>query len=131
MLGKKYYQPKLFTEFNLSDRIPEHNFYRRLKAILNLDFLQEKTKAYYGICGQKSIDPAVIFKLMLVGYLENIISDRQLIQHCSMRLDILYFLEYDIDAPRRTKNYPGIVLLAVQDSDYLRLYSRRSTPESF
>ncbi|MDF9797827.1 transposase [Catalinimonas alkaloidigena] len=97
MLGKKYYQPKLFTEFNLANRVPEHNFYRRLKNVLNLDFLQEKTKAYYGSCGQKSIDPAVFFKLMLVGYLENIISDRQLMQHCSMRLDILYFLEYDID----------------------------------
>jgi len=48
MLGKKYYQPKLFTEFNLADRVLKHNFYRRLKAILNLDFLHEKTKAYYG-----------------------------------------------------------------------------------
>ncbi|NMH89999.1 transposase, partial [Flavivirga algicola] len=47
--------------------------------------------------GQKSIDPVVFFKLCLVGYLENIISDRQLIQHSSMRLDILYFLGYDID----------------------------------
>jgi IS5 family transposase len=35
----------------------------------------------------------------LVGYLENIISDRQLISHSGMRLDILYFLGYDIDEP--------------------------------
>ncbi|WP_231975221.1 transposase [Tenacibaculum maritimum] len=27
-----------------------------------------------------------------MGYLENIISDRKLIFHCSMRLDILYFI---------------------------------------
>ena len=39
----------------------------------------------------------VFFKLCLVGYLENIISDRNLIVHSSMRLDILYFLGYDID----------------------------------
>lgn len=32
-----------------------------------------------------------------MGYLENIISDRKLIEHCSLRLDILYFLGYDID----------------------------------
>ncbi len=48
---------------------------------------------------KKSIDPIVFFKLCLVGYLENIISDRDLIQHSSMRLDILYFLGYDIDEP--------------------------------
>lgn len=37
------------------------------------------------------------FKLCLVGYLENIISDRQLLSHSKMRLDILYFLDYGID----------------------------------
>jgi len=46
---------------------------------------------------KNSIDPVVFFKLCLVGYLENIISDRKLITHCSMRLDILFFIGYDID----------------------------------
>jgi transposase len=97
MQGKKDYQEKLFAQFQLSERVPEHNFYRRLKAVLDLEFLYGLTKSYYGASGQKSIDPIVFFKLCLVGYLENIISDRRLIQHCSMRLDILYFLGYDID----------------------------------
>ena len=89
MQGKKTYQPKLFQSFNLTERIPEDNFYRRLKSVLDPDFLYKETSDYYGSCGQKSIDPTVFFKLCLVGYLENIISDRQLIQHASMRLDIL------------------------------------------
>ncbi len=97
MQGKKDYQEKLFAQFQLSERVPKHNFYRRLKEVLDLDFLYPLTKSYYGESGQKSIDPVVFFKLCLVGYLENIISDRSLIQHSSMRLDILYFLGYDID----------------------------------
>ena len=97
MQGKKTLQPKLFNSFNLSERVPQDNFYRRLKEILDLDFLYKETKPYYGSCGQKSIDPTVFFRLCLVGYLENIISDRQLIRHASMRLDILYFIDYDID----------------------------------
>ncbi|MEM9649476.1 MAG: transposase, partial [Bacteroidota bacterium] len=97
MQGKKDYQEKLFTDFRLSERIPKENFYRQLKGCLHLDFLYPLTKQYYGDSGQKSIDPTVFFKLCLVGYLENIISDRKLIAHCSMRLDILYFLGYDID----------------------------------
>jgi transposase len=97
MQGKKIYQPKLFSSFNLSDRVPENNFYRRLKSVLDLRFVYRATKPYYGSCGQKSIDPSVFFRICLVGYLENIISDRQLIQHASMRMDILYFLDYDID----------------------------------
>ena len=97
MQGKKYSQPKLFTTFKIEERVPKDNFYRRLKEVLDLRFLYPQTKGYYGDCGQKSLDPVVFFKLCLVGYLENMISDRQLIEHCSMRLDILYFLEYDID----------------------------------
>ena len=97
MQGKKTYQEKLFNNFQLSSRVPEHNFYRRLKDVLHLDFLYGQTKSFYGESGQKSIDPIVFFKLCLVGYLENIISDRRLIEHASMRLDILYFLGYDID----------------------------------
>ena len=97
MQGKKIYQEQLFNSFRLSERVPEHNFYRRLKGALDLDFLYEVTRGYYGSSGQKSIDPVVFFKLCLVGYLENIISDRKLMDHCSMRLDILYFIGYDID----------------------------------
>jgi transposase len=97
MQGKKILQPRLFNTFNLADRVPESNFYRRLKEVLNLQFLYSATKPYYGRCGQKSIDPTVFFRLCLVGYLENILSDRQLIQHASMRLDILYFIDHDIE----------------------------------
>jgi transposase len=97
MQGKKTYQEKLFTQFLLSERVPEHNFYRQLKSVLDLNYLYKLTKPFYGNSGQKSIDPVVFFKLCLVGYLENIISDRKLIQHCSMRLDILFFIDYDLD----------------------------------
>ena len=96
MQGKKIYQEKLFVDFRLSERVPKHNFYRRLKEVIDLSSLYKLTSSYYGSSGQKSIDPIVFFKLCLVGYLENIISDRKLIAHCSMRMDILYFIDYDI-----------------------------------
>lgn len=97
MQGKKDYQEKLYTSFQLSHRIPEDNFYRRLKSALQFDFVYLETEKFYGNKGQKSIDPKVFFKMMLVQYLENIDSDRKLVDHCSMRLDILFFLGYDID----------------------------------
>jgi len=95
--GKKRYQPKLFNSFHLADRVPKDSFYRRLKRTIDFQFLYKLTESYYGKCGQKSIDPVVFFKICLVGYLENIISDRKLIDHCAMRLDILFFLDHDID----------------------------------
>lgn len=99
MLGKKDYQEKLFLSFSLSQRVPENNFYRRLKKVIDLQFVRDMSRPYYGREGQKSIDPTVFFRLMLIGYLENIISDRKLIEHVGMRMDLLYFIDYDIDDP--------------------------------
>jgi transposase len=97
MQGKKEYSEKLFVSFQLSSRIPKENFYRRLSETLDLSFLYKDTKSLYGKTGNPSIDPVVFFKIMLVGYLENVVSDRRLVEHCSMRMDILYYLGYDID----------------------------------
>jgi len=97
MQGRKPYQEKLFTSFQLSDRVPADNLYRKINASLDFKFLYKATAHYYGTEGQESIDPVVFFKLMLVGYLENLSSDRRIINTAAMRLDILYFIGYDID----------------------------------
>lgn len=97
MQGKKNYGEKLFLSFQLSQRVPADNFYRRLKESLDLQWLYKSTKSYNGTEGQKSIDPVVFFKLILVGYLENLNSDRKIIEHSRMRMDILFFLGYDLD----------------------------------
>jgi len=65
MQGKKEHQEKLFANFQLSDRVLKGNFYRRLKAALDLPFLFVLTRPYYGESGQKSIYPTVFFKLCL------------------------------------------------------------------
>ena len=97
MQGRKQYAEKLFTSFQLSNHVPEDNFYRRLRSVLDLQWLYKATKKYYGREGQQSIDPVVFFKLILVGYLENLNSDRKIIEHSKLRLDILFFLGYDLD----------------------------------
>lgn len=96
MQGKKTHQEKLFINFQLSDYVPVDNFYRRLKEQLDLRFIYPLTAEYYGNEGQKSIDPVVFMKLMLVGYLENLNSDRRIISTSRLRMDILYFIGYDL-----------------------------------
>ncbi|MGI4870887.1 MAG: transposase [Janthinobacterium lividum] len=81
----------------MSERVPKQNLYRRLDELLDWDFLYEQTQALYSHTGQPSLDPVVFFKLVLVSWLENLVSDRRLVEHCSLRLDILYFLGYEVD----------------------------------
>ena len=68
MQGKKKYEEKLFTGFQLSERVPRKNIYRQLCKIPDLNFICKETKKYYGIEGRQSIDPVVFFKLILMGY---------------------------------------------------------------
>lgn len=96
MQGRKIYQEKLFVNFQLSDHVPEDNLYRRILGLIDFDCLYKLTALYYGKEGQKSIDPVVFMKLMLVGYLENINSDRRIMEVSKLRMDILFFLGYDL-----------------------------------
>ncbi|QNE42199.1 transposase (plasmid) [Hymenobacter sp. NBH84] len=97
MQGKKQFTDKEVTHFRLSERVPVHNFYRRLAKLIDWHFLYQETKTLYSHTGQPSLDPVVFFELLLVGRLENLVSDRRLMEHCALRLDILYFLGYEVD----------------------------------
>ena len=99
MQGKKDRQEKLFVLYQLSNHVPKDNLYRRLNELLDFNFLYKATEGYYGTTGPKSIDAIVFMKLMLVGYLENTNSDRHIIRIADMRVDIRYFIGYDIDEP--------------------------------
>ena len=97
MQGKKPFLDKEVVRFRLSERVPRHNCYRRLAELVDWSFLYEETRSLYSHTGQPSLDPVVFFKLVLVGRLENLVSDRRLVEHCALRLDILLFLGYEVD----------------------------------
>jgi transposase len=106
MQGHKQFVDKVVLRFRLSERVPKQNLYRRLAELLDWSFLYEQTQALYSHTGQPSLDPVVFFKLMLVSRLENLVSDRRLIEHCSLRLDIRYFLGLD-PGPDTGQYYSG------------------------
>ena len=99
MVGKKQLSPASGTLSLLGKVVPTTNFYHTLKQSIDLSFLYELVTPYYGKCGHQSIDPVLFFKLMLVEHLENLSSDRALIRHCQLRLEILFFLDHALDQP--------------------------------
>lgn len=95
MVGKRKIIQSCLSQA-VEDYIPTNNFYRRLKPLLDLTFLYKAVAPYYGKCGQKSVDPVVFFKLHLVAHFENLCSERALIKKSQLRMDILYFLDYNV-----------------------------------
>ncbi len=99
MMGpRQQRESKLFyTDFHLDERIPKDHFLRRLDAILDLDFVRPAVSDFYGSKGNKSIDPIILIKLMLLLFLESSRSERQLVKDLAFRLDWLWFCELDLD----------------------------------
>jgi len=99
MLGpRKQLEPKLFyTGLSLESRIPANHLLRRIDQRIDLDFVRAEVAGLYGTKGNPSIDPAVLLKLMLLLFLENVSSERALMEQLAYRLDWLWFCGYDLD----------------------------------
>ena len=66
---------------HIDNLVPQNNFCRLLDRELDLRFLYKATARHYGYESQESIDPVVFFKICLVGYLNNINSDRNVLNY--------------------------------------------------
>ena len=92
-------QPKLFYHsFNFDERIPANSILRKIREHIDFDFIYHEVKDCYGGKGNVSVPPAVILKMMLLLILYNVRSEREFMNTLSMRLDWLWFLDYDLDS---------------------------------
>jgi transposase len=99
MMGIKVNQAKMFYHFSLSQRVPEDHFLRTVADLLDLRFVRELVADKYSHTGQRSIDPEVLFKMMLVGYFYGITSERRLAEEISLNMAYMWYLGYDLDEP--------------------------------
>ncbi len=86
MPGQKRFSPKLFYNINLEQMVPWDHVLRRFDSLIELDFLYGETRPHYRHTGQPSVDPVVLFKMMLLGYLYGISSERKLAQEIQVNV---------------------------------------------
>jgi transposase len=98
-MGSKSTAPKLFLHFDLDAQVPRHHIVRRIAEAVDFSFVRELARPYYSHTGQPSVDPVVLFKLSLLGYLYRIVSERQLCEEASLNLAWRWFLGYELEEP--------------------------------
>lgn len=65
----------------IEDLVPQEHFLRKLETVLDLSFVYRETETLYSRrYGRPPIDPVVLVKYLLVGYLYGIPSERQIEQ---------------------------------------------------
>ena len=67
MLGEKRLVPKLVYRFTLEERVPAEHVLRRVAEAVDFSFVRRLTARFYSHTGQPGIDPAVLFKMTLLG----------------------------------------------------------------
>ena len=99
MMGKaKETKPKLFYHgLSLERRMPKDDPLRKIKQLVDFNFIRSQVTDLYGNNGNPSIDPVVILKLMFLLFYENVKSERTLMRKLPLRMDWLWFCDYDFD----------------------------------
>jgi len=91
MMGQQPRTESLFYYFRLEDQIPEDHLLRLLDHHVDFSFVRERLKSFYSSTGRPSIDPEVLLRLLLVGYLYGITSERRLLEEVKMHLAYRWF----------------------------------------
>lgn len=80
----------------IEDLVPEGHFLRKLEAMLDLSFVREETAHLYNRRCRPAIDPVVLVKYLLVGYLYGIPSERQIEQRIQTDVALRWYLGLDL-----------------------------------
>jgi transposase len=98
MMGEQARTESLFYYFRLEEQIPEDHLLRLLDRYIDFSFVRERLKTFYSSTGRPSIDPEVLLRLLLVGYLYGITSERRLLDEVRMHLAYRWFTRLDLNA---------------------------------
>ena len=91
MMGQQLRTDSLFYYFRLEDQIPDDRLLKRLDRFIDFGFVRERLRDTYSAMGRPSIDPEVLLRLLLVGYLYGITSERRLMEEVRMHLAYRWF----------------------------------------
>src|ERR1700731_196076 len=104
MMGQQDRSEALFYYFRLEDQVPLNHLLRLIEKHVSLGFVRERLKASYSETGRPSIDPELLLRILLIGYLYGISSERKLVEELRMHLAWRWFtgLGFDQEIPHHS-----------------------------
>ena len=97
MMGQLTRSESLFYYFRIEDHIPDDHLLRLVDRHLDFTFVRETLKASYSHTGRPSIDPEILLRILLIGYLYGITSERRLVEDVGMHLAYRWFTGLRLD----------------------------------
>src|SRR4051794_13622597 len=91
------FKPRVSTQseyefVSIDELVPDHHLLRLIDKYIDLSFLLEKVRPYYSDDNGRPSDPTILFKMMFIGYIYGIRSERQLQREIEMNVAYRWFL---------------------------------------
>lgn len=114
-------QSALFYDFSIEDHVPGDHVLRAIDGVIDLSSVRTHLAEFYSFTGRPSIDPELMMRMLLVGYVMGIRSERRLCEEVHLNLAYRWFCKMDLSDPipdhsTFSKNRHG----RFRDSDVLR-----------
>lgn len=107
----------------IEDLVPQDHFLRKLDAALDLSFVYEETAHLYSQrYGRPPIDPVILVKYLLVGYLYNIRSEREIEERINDSNSLRWYLGLDLE--RNAPDHSTISQLRRRKPSFRKVFRR-------
>jgi transposase len=90
-------QGQFFYEFNLDEVVPPDHLVRKIDAVLDLGWVHKELAPYYSHTGRPSIDPVLMIRMLIVGYVFAIRSERRICAEVQVNLAYRWFCRLGIE----------------------------------
>ena len=90
-------QEPLFYAVNLEDAVPQDHLVRGIEAVLDLSWVHGVLAPHYSNLGRPSIDPELMLRMLILGYIFAIRSERQLVREVQVNLAYRWFCGLGIE----------------------------------
>jgi len=98
MMGRRaQHQGQLFYSFDLNAAVPDDHLVRRIAAVLDLSWVHGELAPHYSHTGRPSIDPVLMIRMLIVGYVFAIRSERALCREVQVNLAYRWFCGLSIE----------------------------------
>ena len=97
MIGEKKKTEKLFYYVRPEALIPANHILRQIDQYVDFSFIRRKVEHLYSQTGRPSVDPEVMMRMLLLGYLFGISSERRLCDEVGMHLGYRWFVGLSLE----------------------------------
>src|SRR5580658_10950415 len=90
-------QGHLFYNFRLDEAVPDDHPVRKIAAVLDLSWVYGELAPYYPTLGRPSVDPVLMLRMMIIGYVFGLRSERLLCREVQVNFAYRWFCKLGIE----------------------------------